>query len=117
MISASYCDGATGMKKCLRLSASSVNALLRRINIGGTWVPDFALLYTLRTVEGSTALKVASHINQSVENCSVLLLTDLPVMGRLRLPRGVDYVHLPTMAEKQTEDTQGLLWLSLSFSF
>ena len=43
----------------------------------------------------SRALAIASHISQHIENCSILLLTDLSIVGKLRLPPNVDYVHLP----------------------
>lgn len=45
--------------------------------------------HTMRT------FAIASHVAGKLENCSILLLTDLPIIGRLKFPRHVDYVHLP----------------------
>lgn len=41
------------------------------------------------------SLTIASHLAKNLPDVSILLLTDLPIIGRLRIPRNVDYVHLP----------------------
>jgi len=51
----------------------------------------FGLGHTTRT------LKIATHLAENVANCSVLLLTDLSIIGRFKFPQNVDYVHLPCL--------------------
>jgi len=55
---------------------------------------DSGLGHTLRT------LTIATHIAEKLENCSILLLTDLSIIGRFKFPQNVDYVHLPGLAHK-----------------
>jgi predicted glycosyltransferase len=49
----------------------------------------FGLGHTTRT------LKIASHLAENLPNCSILVLTDLSIIGRFKFPQNVDYVHLP----------------------
>jgi predicted glycosyltransferase len=48
---------------------------------------------------GNTArtLHIAASLSKALENCSILVLTDLPTVGRFRLEQRVDYVHLPIL--------------------
>jgi predicted glycosyltransferase len=41
------------------------------------------------------ALQIASHIANTFIHSSILILSDLPIIGRLKFPQNVDYVHLP----------------------
>jgi predicted glycosyltransferase len=49
----------------------------------------FGLGHTSRT------LAIASHLAENLANCSILVLTDLSIIGRFKFPQNVDYVHLP----------------------
>ncbi len=42
-------------------------------------------------------LAIASHLSETVPDASLLVLTDLPVFGRFRLPPNLDYVHIPRL--------------------
>ncbi|MCI0694797.1 hypothetical protein L0337_22670 [candidate division KSB1 bacterium] len=48
---------------------------------------------------GNTArtLHIAASLSKALEDCSILVLTDLPTVGRFRLEERVDYVHLPVL--------------------
>jgi predicted glycosyltransferase len=48
---------------------------------------------------GNTArtLQIAASLSKALEDCSILVLTDLPTVGRFRLEERVDYVHLPVL--------------------
>jgi predicted glycosyltransferase len=48
---------------------------------------------------GQTArtLHIAASLSKALEDCSILVLTDLPTVGRFRLEERVDYVHLPVL--------------------
>jgi predicted glycosyltransferase len=46
------------------------------------------------------ALAIASHLTQGNADCSVLLVTDLPIIGRFHFPPNVDYVRLPGIAQR-----------------
>ncbi|RMD98237.1 MAG: hypothetical protein D6814_07935 [Calditrichaeota bacterium] len=55
---------------------------------------------------GHTArsLSIASYISQKIDRCTILLLTDLSIVGKFKIPSNVDYVHLPgVIYEKQDE--------------
>ncbi len=41
------------------------------------------------------ALWIAGEISRHFEKSSILLLTDLPIVGKFKIPDNVDYVHLP----------------------
>jgi predicted glycosyltransferase len=62
---------------------------------------------------GNTArtLHIAASLSKALENCSILVLTDLPTVGRFRLEERVDYVHLPILdvadAAPRGADIQG----------
>lgn len=43
----------------------------------------------------SRALHIARHLSKKLNDCSLLLLTDLAIVGKFKLPENVDYVHLP----------------------
>jgi predicted glycosyltransferase len=56
------------------------------------------LSHTLRT------LAIAAHIVDNLANSSVLVLTDLAIVGRLKFPRrNVDYVHLPGITHNENK--------------
>jgi len=55
----------------------------------------------------SRAIDIATSISRFINNCSILLLTDVPVIGKLKLPDRLDYVHLPTIARRHHEGTLG----------
>lgn len=41
------------------------------------------------------AFDIAACLVKTLEDCSILMLTDLTAVGRFKLPQGVDYIHLP----------------------
>lgn len=43
----------------------------------------------------SRTLDIAACLAKSLDDCSILVLTDLATIGRFKLPQGVDYIHLP----------------------
>ena len=43
---------------------------------------------------------IASHLAESLTESSILVLTDLSIIGRFKFPQNVDYVHLPGIAGK-----------------
>jgi predicted glycosyltransferase len=43
----------------------------------------------------SRTLDIAACLAKTLEDCSILVLTDLTTVGRFKLPQGVDYIHLP----------------------
>jgi len=45
-------------------------------------------------------LNIAASLSKTLEDCSVLVLTDLSTVGRFRLAERVDYVHLPVLESK-----------------
>ncbi len=45
-----------------------------------------------------SSLSIASHLSDAFPGTSFLVLTDLPVFGRFKLPRNLDYVHIPRVA-------------------
>ena len=47
----------------------------------------------------SRALAIASKLAEDFRDSSILLLTDLPIIGRFRFPQQVDCVRLPAVAE------------------
>ncbi|MDZ7343484.1 MAG: hypothetical protein ONA90_03110 [candidate division KSB1 bacterium] len=42
-------------------------------------------------------MRMASYLAENLAGCSILVLTDLSIIGRFKFPRNVDYVHLPAM--------------------
>jgi len=42
-------------------------------------------------------LSIAASLSKALEDCSILVLTDLSTVGRFRLAERVDYVHLPVV--------------------
>ena len=48
----------------------------------------------------SRALAIAKTLSKAMEDCSILVLTDLSTIGKFRLPERVDYVHLPNLGPK-----------------
>ncbi|MDZ7291897.1 MAG: hypothetical protein ONB42_18330 [candidate division KSB1 bacterium] len=53
----------------------------------------FGLGHTTRT------LRIASYLAENLADCSVLVLTDLSIIGRFKFPQNVDYVHLPGITQ------------------
>ncbi len=51
-------------------------------------------------------ITIASHLAKNIANASILVLTDLPIIGRLRLPANVDYVHLPGVVLSTAQEYQ-----------
>ena len=51
---------------------------------------------------GQTArtLNIATSLSRALEDCSILVLTDLCTIGRFRLAERVDYVHLPVIENR-----------------
>jgi predicted glycosyltransferase len=45
-------------------------------------------------------LAIATHLSETLAGTSFLVLTDLPVFGRFRLPPNLDYVHIPSLARR-----------------
>ena len=44
------------------------------------------------------ALAIAGYLSDRYSDSSILLVTDLPIIGRLRFPPNVDYVRVPSLA-------------------
>ncbi len=55
-------------------------------------------------------LSIAALLSRMSEDCSILVLTDLPTVGRFKLAERVDYVHLPSLGRKdhRSHATRGL---------
>ncbi len=53
---------------------------------------------------GRTArtLGIAASLSEALGQSSILVLTDLAMVGRFKLPERVDYVHLPALADSTT---------------
>src|SRR5437867_2946509 len=51
----------------------------------------------------SRTLAIASKLAESIQDCSILVLTDLPIIGRFKFPQNIDYVRLPGIADKSSE--------------
>jgi predicted glycosyltransferase len=45
-------------------------------------------------------MMMASHLAENLADCSILVLTDLSIIGRFKFPQNVDYVHLPGIINK-----------------
>ena len=45
-----------------------------------------------------TTLAIASHLSELSTGTSFLVITDLPVFGRFRLPPNLDYIHIPRLS-------------------
>ncbi len=45
-------------------------------------------------------MMMASYLAENLADCSILVLTDLSIIGRFKFPENVDYVHLPGIASK-----------------
>ncbi len=52
------------------------------------------------------SLALAYELTRAFQKSSVLLLTDLPIIGKLHLPPCVDYIHLPAVIQTDTEELQ-----------
>ncbi len=50
------------------------------------------------------SLNVATHIADKVDDCSILVLTDLSIIGKFRFPQNVDFVHLPGIVYKSNRE-------------
>ncbi len=57
----------------------------------------FGLGHTTRT------LKIAAHLAENLADCSILVLTDLAIVGRFKFPSNVDYVHLPGLSSRRSQ--------------
>lgn len=55
---------------------------------------NFGLSYNSRN------LKIASYLSNYLPHCSTLFLTDLSIIGRFKLPKNLDYVHLPGIVKQ-----------------
>src|SRR5438093_2311123 len=51
----------------------------------------------------SRTLAIASKLAADIQDCAILVLTDLPIIGRFKFPRNVDYVRLPGIGERTGE--------------
>jgi predicted glycosyltransferase len=45
-------------------------------------------------------MMMASYLAENLADCSILVLTDLSIIGRFKFPQNVDYVHLPGIASQ-----------------
>ncbi|MGH7494281.1 MAG: glycosyltransferase family protein [bacterium] len=45
-------------------------------------------------------MTIASYLAEHLVDCSILVLTDLSIIGRFKFPQNVDYVHLPGIVGK-----------------
>jgi hypothetical protein len=45
-------------------------------------------------------MTMASYLAENLADCSILVLTDLSIVGRFKFPQNVDYVHLPGIGSK-----------------
>ncbi len=60
-------------------------------------------------------LSIAEHLNRSVENISLLLISGSPMLHSFRLSEGIDYVKLPTISRSIQGDYQSrFLGLSIT---
>lgn len=50
------------------------------------------------------AMKIATHLARSLADCSILVLTDLSIIGKFRFPENVDFVHLPGLIYQTNND-------------
>jgi len=52
----------------------------------------------------SRALRLASHIGKSIPDASILILSDLPIIGKFQFTHNVDFVHLPGLVLKNNDE-------------
>ncbi|MFQ5628169.1 MAG: glycosyltransferase family protein [bacterium] len=52
----------------------------------------------------SRAMKIATHLSENLADCSILVLTDLSIIGKFRFPQNVDFVHLPGVEYKSRKE-------------
>jgi predicted glycosyltransferase len=57
------------------------------------------LMYSSGMGSACCTLTIATHLSEAFPGASFLVLTDLAVFGRLRLPPNLDYVHVPRLPE------------------
>jgi predicted glycosyltransferase len=70
----------------------------------------FGLGHTTRT------LKIAAHLAENLADCSLLVLTDLAIVGRFKFPPNTDYVHLPGLSHSSQQSRRsGTGHLNLDF--
>ena len=50
------------------------------------------------------SLVICKHLNQSISELSILIVTGSPMLHRFRIPEGVDYVKLPCLKRDETGD-------------
>jgi len=50
--------------------------------------------------QATRTLNIAASLSRALEECSILVLTDLSTVGRFRLAERVDYVHLPVIENR-----------------
>ena len=55
------------------------------------------LMYSSGMGGACSTLAIASHLAELSTTTSFLVLTDLPVFGRFRLPPNLDYIHIPRL--------------------
>ncbi len=56
------------------------------------------LMYSSGMGGACSTLAIASHLSELSPSTSFLILTDLPVFGRFRLPLNLDYLHIPRLS-------------------
>jgi predicted glycosyltransferase len=75
---------------------------------GGFWVNALRLLMISHDNNGisktSRAMKIATHVAKHLTDCSILVLTDLSIIGKFRFPQNVDFVHLPGVEYKSSTE-------------
>lgn len=47
---------------------------------------------------------ICKHLNQSISDLSILIVTGSPMLHRFRIPEGVDYIKLPCLKRDETGD-------------
>ncbi len=50
------------------------------------------------------SLVICKHLNQSISELSILIVTGSPMLHRFRIPDGVDYIKLPCLKRDETGD-------------
>ncbi|NUO82314.1 hypothetical protein HUU05_19750 [candidate division KSB1 bacterium] len=76
-------------------------------------MPSLRILMYCNTTRGmgrtARIIDIAASLSQTLETCSILVLTDLATIGRFKLAERVDYVHLPSLTNSTVNSArQGL---------
>lgn len=52
----------------------------------------------------SRTLSIAAHLAKEIEDCSIMLVTDLSITGHLNFPQNVDFIHLPCIMQRSEDN-------------